>query len=75
MALNELCTNAVKYGALSSVEGTLALDWRLREEAGLRTIDLEWQERGGPLVRPPARRGFGSRLIERCIEGDLGGTI
>ena len=75
MALNELCTNAVKYGALSSVEGTLELDWRLRDDAGQRMIDLEWRERGGPLVRPPARRGFGSRLIERCIEGDLSGTF
>ena len=75
MALNELVTNAVKYGSLSSAAGTLSLAWRLRQEAGRPVIDFEWQERGGPSVTPPTRRGFGTRLMERCIERDLAGEF
>jgi two-component sensor histidine kinase len=76
MALSELATNAAKYGALSSEHGTLSLVWELRQDLeGAKTLDLEWRERGGPPVRPPTRRGFGGRLMERCIEGDLGGVF
>ncbi|HYD43868.1 MAG TPA: PAS domain S-box protein [Phenylobacterium sp.] len=75
MALNELATNAAKYGALSSEEGDLSLTWEIRDDAGATVVDLVWQERGGPAVKPPTRRGFGTRLIERCIEGDLGGEL
>ncbi|WEX08967.1 PAS domain S-box protein [Chelativorans sp. AA-79] len=75
MALNELATNAVKYGALASETGTLSVVWRLHLEAGTQMLGLEWREGGGPPVRPPTRRGFGTRLIERCIERDLGGEL
>jgi PAS domain S-box-containing protein len=75
MALNELGTNAIKYGALSRSEGQLSIEWRLSNEGGETKIDLEWREKGGPPVVPPSRRGFGSRLMERCIEGDLDGKI
>jgi PAS domain S-box-containing protein len=76
MALSELATNATKYGALASEHGTLSLLWGLRPDAdGRATLNLEWQERGGPPVKPPTRRGFGARLMERCIEGDLGGVF
>ncbi len=75
MALNELGTNAVKYGALSASGGELSIAWRTGEEGGRTIIDVEWNERGGPPVIPPSRRGFGSRLMERCIEGDLNGTL
>ncbi|MBX4894481.1 PAS domain-containing sensor histidine kinase [Rhizobium bangladeshense] len=76
MALNELATNAIKYGALSSEAGWLSLTWRLRGEAGAQPrIILEWHEHDGPPVRPPTRRGFGTRLMERCIERDLGGEF
>jgi PAS domain S-box-containing protein len=76
MALNELATNAVKYGALSSETGSLSLAWSLQEEFGIQPrLILEWRERGGPVVRPPTRRGFGTRLMERCIERDLGGEF
>jgi PAS domain S-box-containing protein len=76
MALNELATNAMKYGALSSEAGRLSVTWRLEEEPGLRPrLLLEWRERDGPPVTPPTRRGIGSRLMERAIERDLDGRI
>ncbi|MCK1475985.1 PAS domain S-box protein [Bradyrhizobium sp. 197] len=75
MALTELATNAAKYGALSSEVGTLLLTWQVRERAGQTMLDLLWQESGGPPVQAPTRRGFGSRLMERCIERDLSGEL
>jgi len=75
MALNELATNAAKYGALSVGAGALSLTWRIVEAAGGRTLALEWREENGPPVTPPTRRGFGTRLLERCIEGDLAGEL
>jgi two-component sensor histidine kinase len=75
MALSELGVNAAKYGALSSAEGTLSVRWHLQQELGATQLSLQWQERGGPLVTPPTRRGFGTRLMERCVETDLGGTF
>jgi PAS domain S-box-containing protein len=70
LALHELSTNAAKYGSLSSEEGTVSIRWCVRENA----LRLEWKERNGPPVAEPASRGFGSRLIERGLESDLGGT-
>src|SRR5262249_36577844 len=59
LALHELCTNAVKYGALSVDGGLASIEW----SAGHGAVDLEWRETGGPLVEPPARGGFGTRLL------------
>ncbi|HEY5755296.1 MAG TPA: PAS domain S-box protein, partial [Steroidobacter sp.] len=76
MALGELATNAVKYGALSADDGKLSVLWQIREEPqGDQTLVLEWQERDGPKVQPPTRRGFGVRLMQRCIEIDLAGVF
>jgi two-component sensor histidine kinase len=76
MVLNELLTNASKYGALSSPDGMLTLQWKLRRDGGGDAVlDYQWTEQGGPYVTPPMRRGFGTRLIERCVEADLGGEI
>ncbi|HEX2552142.1 MAG TPA: HWE histidine kinase domain-containing protein [Microvirga sp.] len=77
MALQELATNAVKYGALSNDAGTIAVTWSLEEGGageGWR-LRLEWRERGGPPVSSPDRRGFGTRLIERSLAQDLGGRV
>jgi PAS domain S-box-containing protein len=72
MAIHELATNALKYGALSNTTGWVDLSWRITQsEPGL--LVLRWQERGGPPVKPPSRKGFGSRLIERNLPHDLGG--
>jgi PAS domain S-box-containing protein len=70
MALHELGTNAAKYGALSVEGGRVAIAWTLDGER----MRLEWRESGGPPVATPTRRGFGSRLIERGLEADLGGA-
>ena len=75
MTLNELLTNAAKYGALSSAAGSLTVVWTLRHEAGRTMLDLDWRERGGPPVKPPTRHGFGTRLMERCIKRDLDGEF
>jgi len=75
MALHELCTNAVKYGALSNDSGTVTVRWRVSSDGGERRLRLEWREEGGPPVAPPARRGFGSRMIERGLAAELGGTV
>jgi PAS domain S-box-containing protein len=70
LALHELCTNASKYGALSKEEGKVMIRWSVGEDR----LRLEWKELDGPAVSPPAARGFGSRLIERGLATDLGGT-
>jgi PAS domain S-box-containing protein len=75
MALQELATNAIKYGALSAEAGTVEIGWSVTEEAGLPRLHLRWEERGGPPVAAPTRRGFGSRLIERSLAQDLGGSV
>ena len=76
MALNELATNALKYGALSGETGSLSLTWDTqRNSSGSLLLNLNWRERGGPSVLPPLRRGLGTRLMERCIERDLGGEF
>jgi PAS domain S-box-containing protein len=73
MAMHELATNAVKYGALSTPRGRVAVHWRVDDEAARPTLALEWRESGGPPVVAPARRGFGSRLIERGLARELDG--
>ncbi|MBY5639343.1 PAS domain S-box protein [Rhizobium leguminosarum] len=76
MTLNELATNAIKYGALSSEVGNLSVSWHLLGEAQSHpSLALDWLEAGGPPVSPPTRRGIGSRLMERCIERDLAGEF
>jgi len=73
MALHELATNAVTYGALSTDGGRVTVDWQVEDAPGVRHLHLEWRERGGPPVTPPERRGFGSRLVERGLATELGG--
>lgn len=71
MALHELATNAVKYGALSEPHGRVTVRWTFDPASG--DLLLTWRERGGPPVAQPKRRGFGSRLIERGLSAALGG--
>ena len=70
LVLHELSTNAAKYGALAAAGGRLDIDWRLNAAGD---CELLWRESGGPPVTPPARKGFGSVLIERGVPFDLGG--
>ena len=71
LAVHELCTNAAKYGALSREGGAVAIDWTLEGER----LRLTWRESGGPPVVAPARRGFGSRLLERGLAAELNGIV
>jgi PAS domain S-box-containing protein len=75
MALNELATNATKYGALSNGTGYVRLTWSIDERKTPRRLSLRWEEHGGPRVEAPQRRGFGSRLIERALASDFGGDV
>ena len=75
MALHELATNAVKYGALSNETGRVSITWRMLHELEGRRLRLEWAEKDGPVVVPPRRKGFGSRLIERGLAQELGGEV
>lgn len=72
MALHELATNAVKYGALSNGGGRVSIVWERQCQAN--RMKLVWQESGGPGVSRPKKRGFGSHLIERAFAGQLGGS-
>lgn len=74
MVLGELATNATKYGSLSRPSGKLSITWRLAGEEKDRFC-LDWLECNGPKVSEPSRRGFGARLIERCVVSDLGGSL
>jgi PAS domain S-box-containing protein len=75
MALHELATNAVKYGALSCAGGNVSVIWTLGVEANRRVMQLVWAERGGPRVDPPRREGFGTRLLRRSLAAELGGKV
>jgi len=70
LAIHELATNAAKYGALSSKAGQVAVVWTLSDDGG---IALKWTETGGPRVKPPKRRGFGSTLIEKALTMETDG--
>ncbi|MCK5911002.1 MAG: MASE1 domain-containing protein [Caulobacter sp.] len=71
MALHELSTNALKYGALSVADGVVRLTWRVT--AG--QLELVWAEEGGPPVVAPTRRGFGTRLISQALARELRGQV
>lgn len=71
LVLNELATNSLKYGALSVPDGRLALTWRLDG----RSVVMDWQESHGPEIGPSVLESFGSHLLRRLVEGQLGGAI
>jgi two-component sensor histidine kinase len=72
LVIHELATNSLKYGALSAAEGTL--DVTTAQADG--ELELIWMERGGPAVEaPPTADGFGSRLVQRSVAKQLGGSI
>lgn len=73
LALQELESNAIKYGALSVDGGTVAIDWSV-EAADPARLRMEWREQGGPRVVAPVRRGFGTKLLETAVGRRLGGA-
>lgn len=74
MALHELYTNAVKYGALSDPAGRVTFEWDVRA-ATPPVLAMTWRETGGPKIRPPERRGFGSVLIERALAAEFDAAV
>jgi len=75
LATHELATNAVKHGAWSTAQGKVSVAWAVEEAEGGPRLRWQWRESGGPPVSPPARRGFGSRLIERGLTAEMGGEV
>ncbi len=78
MSLHELATNASKYGALSWPTGQVGVTWRIEAAAvgGGSRLVIDWVEQGGPEVKaPPARRGFGSQIMDAMIRRQLGGEV
>jgi len=73
MAVHELATNAVKHGALSAPSGRVHVTWRVSaaQDDGGPTLDLTWTERDGP----PGPSGFGSRILDALVRGQLRGTL
>jgi PAS domain S-box-containing protein len=75
IAFHELATNAVKYGAFSNTAGSVVLSWTIEPVPEGDRLILHWQEKDGPPVTPPTRKGFGSRVIERGLPHELGGEV
>lgn len=80
IAFHELATNAMKYGAFSNDVGSILIAWTIEPDtkntdAKGRRLLLHWREKDGPLVSPPSRKGFGSRVIERGLAHELGGEV
>lgn len=74
LIFHELATNAAKHGALSAPGGRVAVTWSVNRHLAGPRLELVWRESGGPPVQPPAKRGFGSRLIERSL-GSAGSSV
>ena len=75
LAIHELATNAVKYGALSTEDGHLDVTWRVTGSSDTPQLELVWLETGGPPVLPPTGRGYGTKLIELSLVRGLTATV
>jgi PAS domain S-box-containing protein len=76
LAMHELSTNAIKYGAWSNDHGVVDIGWIIDDDrSGRRLLRMQWGETGGPIVVAPAKRGFGSRLIERGLAGEMNAQV
>lgn len=71
MAINELGTNALKYGALSNEDGHISMSWEFDSQDDSRALKFTWAENGGPKVTVPKSRGFGTNLIERALASTM----
>jgi two-component system CheB/CheR fusion protein len=75
MAVHELTTNAIKFGALSVPDGKVQVSWSVEAGPAGETLLLDWVETGGPAVTPPTGHGFGMTLIERGLKQDMAAEI
>jgi two-component sensor histidine kinase len=67
LIMHELATNALKYGALTTSRGSVSVEWVVEDGADARVVTFRWRERGGPPAKPPARKGFGTKLLEHAV--------
>ncbi len=75
MAIHEMATNAAKYGAFSKEDGVVSITWsRINDDKGDRLV-IKWEESGGPKVKEPEKRGFGSQMIRSTLQGTLDGDL
>jgi two-component sensor histidine kinase len=75
LALHELATNAIKYGALSNDRGRIQITWNEKLDEDIPTFHFRWQEAEGPTVASPSSMGFGSQLIQRVLSADFGPDV
>ncbi len=75
LAIHEMATNAIKYGALSNDRGRIDISWRTKPDGDTPVFDFMWRERDGPRVMKPVKKGFGSELIEGGLAWDFGGRV
>ena len=75
LAIHELATNALKYGALTKAGGRVSITWSVEDHPDASGFTFIWQELGGPPASEPASAGFGSRLISRVLGDDFGGSV
>jgi two-component sensor histidine kinase len=73
LAMHEMATNAVKYGALSVPSGEVGVTWEV--DPATDRLHLTWRESGGPVVAPPTRTGFGSRVIKSVLSAEIDGEV
>lgn len=71
MCLHELATNAVKYGALGSAGGGIAVDWKVKDGPAGKRLVVRWKERVKDKVKPPTRKGYGHIVLTRNIRATL----
>ena len=75
LAIHELATNALKYGALTVPSGRVSITWACEDQEGEPKFVFVWRELGGPPASQPTGVGFGSRLISRVLQDDFGGVV
>lgn len=75
MAIHELATNASKYGALSNEDGSVAIVWRLLDQDAAPRFEIEWSERGGPVVTEPSQVGFGASVLGKIAKGSFNADV
>lgn len=75
IAFNELATNAVKYGAFCNEAGSILVTWTIEPTPEGNRLVLQWQEKDGPPVTPPSRKGFGSLVLGRGLAHEMEGTV
>jgi two-component sensor histidine kinase len=75
LAVHELATNAIKYGALSVPDGHVSFTWTVTRDGDAQNIAFEWKEQGGPAPTPPKKPGFGMRMIQHVAVREKSGRV